>query len=83
MTEIGGVTSHSAIMARSLGIPAVVGVESITNAVNNGDVVVFDGGKGEVYLNPEEDIIYKYKKGKKAYQKFRNKFNELVGMKSV
>lgn len=83
VAEIGGRTSHSAIMARSLGIPAVVGVESITNAVNNGDVVVFDGGKGEVYLNPEEDIIYKYKKEKKAYQKSRNKFNELVGMKSV
>ena len=55
--NVGGKTSHSAIMARSLKIPAVVGTKSITELVHNNDVVILDGIKGEVILHPTEEEI--------------------------
>ncbi len=56
-TEVGGKTSHTAIMARALGIPAVVGLEGISTSVMSGDLVVIDGFRGTVILNPDEDTI--------------------------
>jgi phosphoenolpyruvate-protein phosphotransferase (PTS system enzyme I) len=53
ITEIGGRTSHSAIMARTLEIPAIVAVQDITSKVKNGDLIVFDGEEGLIYINPE------------------------------
>ncbi|MGB4984775.1 MAG: phosphoenolpyruvate-utilizing N-terminal domain-containing protein, partial [Erysipelotrichaceae bacterium] len=61
-TEIGGRTSHSAIMARSLEIPAVVGVSGILEAVKADDIIVLDAIKGEVVLSPSEAEIAEYKK---------------------
>jgi len=59
-TETGGRTSHSAIMARSLGIPAVVGVEHLTGHVNNRDVVIVDGGEGLVIVAPDREMLGHY-----------------------
>lgn len=59
-TEIGGRTSHSAIMARSLEIPAVVGVTGILDAANNGDEVILDAINGEVILNPTAEQVAEY-----------------------
>ncbi|HEX7897715.1 MAG TPA: phosphoenolpyruvate--protein phosphotransferase [Planctomycetota bacterium] len=60
LTEAGGPTSHTAIVARSLGIPAVVGVEGVTNAIGGGDTVILDAGQGTVLLNPDEATLKRY-----------------------
>jgi phosphotransferase system enzyme I (PtsI) len=60
LTDIGGRTSHSAIMARTLEIPAVVGLENITQLVKNGDKVIVDGIEGIVIINPNAETIKMY-----------------------
>lgn len=60
-TDIGGRTSHSAIMARSLEIPAVVGMGSVTEAIVDGDFIIVDGDEGIVIVNPDEKTVSKYK----------------------
>ena len=60
-TDIGGRTSHSAIMARSMEIPAVVGTNSATKGIQNGDLVIVDGINGEVHINPTPEIVEQYK----------------------
>ena len=57
VTEHGGVSSHAAIIARSLGIPAVSGIRDIMDHVKCGDTIVLDGDKGVVYLNPPHDLV--------------------------
>ena len=69
ITEIGGGTSHSAIMAKTLEIPAIVAVKDITKKVKNGDLIVFDGEEGLIYVNPEEKIVNLYKEKKVEYNK--------------
>ncbi len=61
MTEMGGVTSHTAIVARTLGIPAVVGVDSLTDLVKTGDMAIVDGGLGRVFIHPGEDKLAFYR----------------------
>lgn len=61
VTEIGGRTSHVAIMARSLGIPAVVGVKGIARRVQSGDVVAVDGSSGEVAVRPDAGVLAKWR----------------------
>ena len=60
-TDVGGRTSHTAIVARALGIPAVVGLGNITAEVSGGDTVIIDGTRGLVILNPDADQITEYK----------------------
>ena len=59
-TDMGGRTSHSAIMARSLEIPAVVGTKNATAAIKQGDLIVVDGDNGEVLINPSNEVIESY-----------------------
>jgi phosphotransferase system enzyme I (PtsI) len=59
-TDVGGRTSHTAIMARSLEIPAVVGLEKITQVARTGDHIILDGSSGGVYVNPRGDILRRY-----------------------
>lgn len=66
-TEMGGRTSHSAIMARSLEIPAVVGCKGILDSVNNGDKVVLDAINGEVIVNPSDEEVATYEKKAEEY----------------
>jgi len=56
ITDIGGKVSHTAILARSLGIPAVVGLEVATSLINGGDPLIIDGESGEVVINPTNEI---------------------------
>ncbi len=65
ITTIGGRTSHSAIMARSMEIPAVVGVDGATDRIEDGDLVIVDGLIGEVHINPSDDVIVSYKQEQK------------------
>jgi phosphotransferase system enzyme I (PtsI) len=66
-TDIGGKTSHTAIVARSLEIPAVVGLESITRRVRTNDSIVIDGSAGVVVVNPDPEMIRRYKDKKRHY----------------
>ena len=59
-TDIGGKTSHTAIVARSIGIPAVVGLERITHEIRNDDYIILDGCDGFVLINPDPEIIKRY-----------------------
>lgn len=60
-TDAGGRTSHTAILAHALGIPAIVGLEDITGAVNNGDTVIIDGYRGMVIVNPDAAQLMEYR----------------------
>ncbi len=68
ITEIGGRTSHTAIMAKSLEIPAVVGLQTITEKVGKDDLLIIDGSKGEVILNPTEETIRRYQAEQKRLE---------------
>jgi phosphoenolpyruvate-protein phosphotransferase (PTS system enzyme I) len=70
ITESGGVTSHTAIVARSLGIPAVVGLEQITRKCATGESVILDGYKGQVHLNPTLDQEKQYREYRRQHQAF-------------
>jgi len=70
LTEMGGKTSHTAIVARAFGIPAVVGLESITQKVSTGDVIVLDGIAGKVIIHPTPDQIEHYLEYQRQYQQY-------------
>lgn len=69
VTDMGGKTSHTAIMARSLEIPAVVGSETATHHINTGDTLIVDGLTGVVVVNPSPEIIQEYQERQRARQK--------------
>lgn len=82
-TNIGSRTSHTAIMARSLEIPAVLGLGDITAAVKNGDTVVVDGLKGQAVINPTDDELAAYKKQQEDYQAYIKELAELKELEAV
>lgn len=61
VTEVGGRTSHTAIMARTLEIPAIVGTGSCLSEINNDDIVIIDAINGKIIVNPSDEVILKYK----------------------
>ena len=69
VTELGGRTSHSAILARALEIPAVVALSGILDNVSNGDALVLDGTEGTVLVNPEEPVLKEYQDKREAFLK--------------
>ncbi|SHJ16695.1 phosphotransferase system, enzyme I, PtsI [Geosporobacter subterraneus DSM 17957] len=83
LTNIGGRTSHTAIMARTLDIPAVVGLKDITEKLSATDFVIFNGETGEIIINPSEEEIRHYKELKAAYEKERAALEALKGKASV
>lgn len=82
-TDIGGRTSHSAILARSMEIPAVVATNTITEEVNDGDLVILDGSDGNVIINPDEATINEYAKKRDEYIAYREELKQLKDEKSV
>ena len=83
LTDIGGRTSHTAIMARTLEIAAVVGLTDITSKVKDGDFIVFNGDTGEVIINPDEETKAKYAKLKVDFEEYRKSLELLKGKASV
>ena len=77
ITEIGGRTSHTAIMARSLEIPAVVGVGDLLEEVAQDTMVILDGLDGNIIIDPTEEELKEYKEKKKEYIKHKKKLEEL------
>ena len=79
-TDIGGRTSHTAIMAKSLEIPAVVGLEKITRIIQNGDTLIIDGNRGLIIAEPQKKTLSKYLAEKKKYEKLER---ELATLKNL
>jgi len=82
VTEIGGATSHASILARSLGLPAVVGVDKITRKASTGDTIVVDGNSGIVFLNPHERVLKGYRKRKKQFDIYWQRLSKDIELPS-
>ncbi|MBX0357460.1 phosphoenolpyruvate--protein phosphotransferase [Halobacillus sp. Nhm2S1] len=76
-TDIGGRTSHSAIMARSLEIPAVVGTKNITSQAGKDTMIIVDGINGDVIIDPSEDQIAEYKQKQDDFEKQKQEWAKL------
>jgi len=83
LTDIGGRTSHTAIMARTLEIAAVVGLNDITKKVKDGDYIVFNGDTGEVIVNPDEETKARYISLKEEFEEYRKSLELLKGQASI
>ena len=79
LTEIGGKTSHSAILARALEIPAVLSIEGIVSKLENGQKVVLDGDTGLVYVDPDADTLKEYEAKRAAYLEAKAALKLFVG----
>ena len=82
-TDLGGRTSHAAIMARTLRIPAVVGSENVTSSVKSGDMVIVDGLHGNIIIDPSQAEIDEYQKKATVFEKERAEWAKLVDAPSV
>lgn len=83
LTNIGGRTSHSAIMARTLEIPAVVGLGDITTSVKNGDIIIVDGMEGLALINPDQQTIDEYTAKKEKFHAEQEELKKLIEVKTV
>lgn len=82
-TDIGGGTSHTAIMAKSMGIPAVLGLGDISGKVRQGDYIIIDGTEGKVIVNPEAELVKEYEKRIEEYKRQREKFEESAYLPAI
>ncbi|AZP05761.1 phosphoenolpyruvate--protein phosphotransferase [Jeotgalibaca ciconiae] len=83
VTDIGGRTSHSAIMARSLEIPAVVGTKTITELVDDGVMVIIDGLEGNIIVDPDEDTLSEYEGKRAAFETQKEEWRKLKDAETV
>ncbi len=77
ITEVGGPTSHTAIMAQSLEIPAVVGLEATTHLIHDGVLLIVDGNAGEVIIEPDDDIIIAYQEKQLELERYRSSIDRI------
>lgn len=82
-TDLGGRTSHAAIMARTLRIPAVVGAEDVTSTIKSGDMVIVDGLHGDIIVDPSQTQIDEYQAKADSFEKERAEWAKLVDAPSV
>ncbi|MBW2612378.1 MAG: phosphoenolpyruvate--protein phosphotransferase [Deltaproteobacteria bacterium] len=71
VTVLGGVTSHTSIIARSLGIPAVQGIENASRLIQNDDIIIVDGSRGNVFINPSEPTLVDYMERQERFESFQ------------
>ncbi|MCR5100636.1 MAG: phosphoenolpyruvate--protein phosphotransferase [Butyrivibrio sp.] len=83
ITEIGGKTSHSAILARALEIPAVLSVPNITELVKDKDSAIIDGTEGDVYINPDGDILSQYVIKREEFIRKQAELDKFKGKETV
>lgn len=81
--DMGGQTSHTAILARSLNIPTVVGLHNVTQQVGGGDYVIVDGTDGEVLINPPSALRKEFQSKKEKYDSYRRELKKTAKLKSV
>ena len=80
--DMGGATSHTAILARSLNIPAVIGLSNITQKVKSGDMLIVDGTSGEVIINPPLATRREFISKKKRYDDYREELKKTAKLKA-
>ena len=83
LTEVGGKTAHSAIMARSLELPAVVGIKGVLNGVKEGETVIMDGEEGELFLYPSPELIAEYVAKKEKLAAEKEELKKLISEEAV
>jgi len=83
ITEMGGKTSHAAIIARIMGIPTVVGLDNITQKIKDNDVVICDGKTGKVLINPNEKQLFYYTQKKLKLEEINNELKKQIGMPTI
>lgn len=83
VTNFGGLTSHAAIVARSLNVPAVVGVHEATEKINDGETIIIDGFKGEVVVNPTPEQINAYEERIKKLNLYGEELAQLKDLPAV
>ncbi len=83
VTELGGPTSHTSIIARSLEIPAIAGVKNVMENIKMGDFLIIDGNDGRIIVNPTEEEINIYKNKKKRIEEFKEKLQSIKGEKTI
>lgn len=83
VTEIGGATSHSAIIAKTLGIPAVMGIKHAVEEMTEGEIVIIDGQAGDVILAPDEATLAHYVEKKKAIEAYRETLSAYLNEATV
>ena len=83
MTEVGGKTSHSAILARALEIPAVLSIEGIVSKVENGQQVIVDGSEGDIFVNPSKEEVEVYSAKRDAYLEEKKALAKFIGQATV
>ena len=83
ITEIGGKTAHSAIMARSLELPAVVGVKGVLGEVKDGELVIMNGETGEIFLEPTEKLVEEYKIKQEKIRVEKEELKKLIHEEAV
>lgn len=83
ITDLGGRTSHTSIMARSLELPAIVGTSDATTKIKNGDYIILDGVNNHIYLNPSDQEIDKLKKFNEEYQQEKNELAKLKDLPAI
>ena len=82
VTEIGGPTSHTAIMARTMEIPSISGIKNEGN-IKSGDFIIIDGKSGELLLNPSKEEKEEYIEKQREYVEFKLKLKEMIGKESI
>jgi phosphotransferase system enzyme I (PtsI) len=82
-TDMGGKTSHTAIVARAVGIPAVVGLERITRSVKMNDSIIIDGSAGLVVVNPDPEMLQRYEAKKKLHEEAQEGFLKYAMLPAV
>jgi len=83
ITDVGGRTSHAAILAQALQIPVVVGLESATKLVGEGDLLIVDGNSGEVIINPDDEVIIEYQEKHLRHEQYKSSIARVSHLPAV
>lgn len=83
ITDVGGVTSHTAILARSLNIPSIVALQKARDLINDGELIIVDGSQGVVIVNPDKSILIEYKLRQEAWELEQQKLQRIKTTKAI
>lgn len=83
VTEKGDLNSHAAIIARSLGIPAIVGIEGLVRELSRSDTLIIDGNSGHIFINPDSHIVREYDRLQKDFSSKRRELDDLCDVKAT
>ncbi len=83
ITEVGGITSHSSILARTFGIPEIIDVKNALSTIKDNDNLIIDGYNGFVVVNPDQNYLERYRTRKAAEEEHKIKLGDLINLDSV